>query len=85
MALSKENKQILKGALLTHSGVPLQIMQEWMDELILFQEKKTPSKGNLLEDIPLMYRRDGAIKILKSLRSDFDDIERGEKEDKEDV
>lgn len=83
MSLSDKNIQILKGALLSHGGMPLKIMQEWMDELILTREKKISSKGNLLEDIPFMYKRDGAIKMLKSLRSDFDDMERGEKEDAE--
>lgn len=81
MSLSEKSEEILKGALLSHNGMPLRIMQEWMDEEILLQEKKTSTKGNLLEDVPFLYRKEGAIKILKSLRSKFDNIERKEKED----
>lgn len=81
MSLSEENEEILRGALLSHSGLPLKIMQEWMKDEISIQEQKTSTKGNLLEDVPILYRKEGAIKILKSLRSKFENIERKEKED----
>ena len=51
------------------------MLKQWYDEKIAEQEKKTSTKGNLFEDVPQMYKRDGAINLLKSLRSDLDDWE----------
>jgi len=51
------------------------ILRDLYNEKISEQENKTSTKGNLLEDIPQMYKRDGAINILKSLRSGLDELE----------
>lgn len=83
MPLSDKNQEILKGVLLSRQGLPLKIMMAWMDEEILAQEKKTAPKGNLLDDIPFFYEKEGKIKMLKSLRSKFEGFERQEKEDAE--
>ena len=79
MFLSDKHIEILKGVLLSKNGMPLKILMEWMDVLVLEQEKKTTTKGNLLDDIPFFYRKEGAIKILKSLRSEFESMEHEEK------
>ena len=73
--ITDQQIKLLEGVLLTHGGQPLMILKQFYDDKIAEQEKITSTKGNLLEDIPKMYKRDGAIKLLKSLRTDLDDWE----------
>lgn len=74
--------ELLRDVLLTHGGQPLIILKQLYDEKIAEWEKKTTTKGNLFEDVPQMYKRDGAINILKSLRSDLEDWEQEAKDNR---
>ncbi len=74
--ITEQQMKMLRDVLLSHGGNPLLILKQFYDDKIAEQEKKTSTKGNLFEDIPQMYKREGAINLLKSLRSGLDDWER---------
>jgi len=74
--MNKQRFDLIIGALFRDGGELYGALSQLLAERIDFVNRQSPSEGDVMKDIPKIYKKEGALDELRSMRASLQELEK---------